>query len=297
MMAKGLLKRDGAKQAFAAYVLLAPDVLGLALIYLGPMLFTFYLSFFSWNGAGDKLFTGLANYRTLFTDPLWLRSMGITFGYVLMYMVLIVGGALALSMLVNTRIREIKVFRTVYFFPIVMPIIVAAIVWQFIYEPSYGILNYFLKGLGIAPQAFLGSQEQALYSVVVISAWKQVGYYMVLLLAGLSDIPKEYYEASKIDGANSIQTFFRITLPLLKPMLVFVIVVNLITGLQDFDQVYVLTRGGPNYATYVQVFYIYEKAFKFLKMGLASAASVILFTVIMVLSLIQLKIYRGGKYD
>ena len=294
-MAKSTLKRRSAREALAAYFLLAPDVLGLILIYIVPIIFTIYYSFFSWNGAGKKRFIGIENYRSLFSDPLWFRSMGITFIYVLVYVVLLVCGAILLAVLINKKTKGIQIFRTVYFFPIVMPIIVAAIVWQFIYEPSYGVLNYVLRTLGMEPKAWLGSQDMALISVVIVSVWKQVGYYMILMLAGLNDIPVEYYEASIIDGANGVQRFFKITLPLLKPMIVFILVVSVITGLQDFDQVYVLTRGGPNYATYVQVFYIYEKAFKFLKMGYASASSVVLFIIIMVMSLLQLKLFKGGK--
>ena len=296
-MKSSLLQTVKSQETLAAYMLLAPDILGLLLVYIGPMIFTVYISFQSWTGIGKSTFVGLENYVAMFSDAIWLKSLGVTLKYILIYVPLIVAGSLILALLTNIKLPEIKVYRTLFFFPIVVPIIIAAVVWQFIFEPSYGILNYILGFLGISAQPWLGSEKQALFSVVIISVWKQVGYYMIIYLAGLGDIPSEYYEASQIDGANSLQKFYYITLPLLKPVVIFVLVVNMISALQDFDQVYVLTRGGPNYATHVQVFYIYEKAFKFMKMGIASSASVVLFSIIFLVSIIQLKLYKGGSYE
>ncbi len=296
-MERRILKTVKSQETLAAYILLAPDILGLLLIYIGPMLFTIYLSFFSWSGVGEKIFVGAENYLSMFSDPTWFKSFGVTLKYIVMYVPSIVIGSLLLAIMTNIKLPEIKIYRTLYFFPIVMPIIVAAVVWQFIFEPSYGVLNYILGFFGIPAQPWLGSADQALLSVVVVSVWKQMGYYMIIYLAGLSDISQEYYEAAVIDGANSVQKFLNITLPLLKPVIIFVVIVNMISALQDFDQVYVLTRGGPDYSTYVQVFYIYEKAFKFMKMGAASAASVVLFSVIMLVSLFQLKLFKGGSYE
>jgi len=296
-MKRTMFKTVKSQETLAAYILLSPDVLGLLLIYIGPMVFTIYISFLSWTGIGEKTFVGLENYLTMFSDPIWLKSLGVTLKYILLYVPFIAAGSLLLALLTSIKLPEIKVFRMLYFFPIVVPIIIAAVVWQFIFEPSYGILNYMLGFFGIPAQPWLGSEKQALFSVVIISVWKQIGYFMIIYIAGLSDIPTEYYEASLIDGANSFQKFLYITLPLMKPVIVFVLVVNMISALQDFDQVYVMTRGGPNYATHVQVFYIYEKAFKFMKMGIASAASVVLFSIIFLLSLVQLKLYKGGSYE
>lgn len=296
MAAQGM-KSLRRQEVGTAYLLLAPDVIGLLIIYIGPMLYTLYLSFYKWNGSGAKTYVGWDNFAYLFRDPVWIKSVGVTLQYVAMYIPLIVGGALMLALLVNNRLRENKLYRTIFFLPIVVPIIVASVIWQFIYEPSYGLLNFAIKSLGGEPQRWLGSSEQALFAVVLVSAWKQIGYYMILYLAGLKNIPADYYEAATIDGAGAFSKFRHITLPMLKPMLVFVLVVNMIAALQDFDQVYVLTRGGPNYATYVQVFYIYEQAFKYMKMGIASAASVVLFGAILIVSLAQLRATNGGKYE
>lgn len=284
-------------EALAAYVFLLPDVVGLIAVYIIPILFTIYISFFSWSGVGPQSFTGLANYREMFADATWLRSLGTTFLYILLYVPIIIVFSLALALLVNAGLREQKLYRSILFSPIMIPMVVAAVIWQLIYEPSSGFLNYLLGLFGVGPQPFLGSQNQALLSVLAVTVWKQVGYYMIIFLAGLTDVPVEYKEAALIDGANAVQRFFHVVLPTLKPIFVFVAVVNTISALQDFDQIYVLTRGGPNYATYVSVFYIYEKAFKYLKMGSASAASTVLFFIIFALSFIQMKLFKGGSND
>jgi multiple sugar transport system permease protein len=294
----GRAQRSGkTREALAGYVLLAPDVVGLTVVYVLPMLFTVYLSFHAWTGMDELRFVAWRNYLELFEDPVWLRSVRITLSYLVLYVPAIVAGSLCLALLVNTRLREVKLYRTIFFLPIVMPVIIAAVVWTFIYEPSYGVINFVLSSFGFEKHAWLGSQKEALFAVVVVSVWKQTGYFMIIFLAGLKNIPAQYYEAGDIDGAGPVVKFFRITLPLLKPTFVFVLVINLITALQDFDQIYVMTKGGPNYATHVQIFYIYEKAFRFWKMGAASAASIMLFMVIFLLSLLQLKIFRGGSYD
>ena len=275
---------------------LAPDVLGLLFVFVIPIVYVIYVSFNSWNGIGPMNFVGLSNYIILFKDPIWLKSVGVTVVYVLIYVSIVSLGSLGLALLINTKIKGVKIFRVIYFLPIVMPLVVAAIVWNFIYEPSYGFLNYLFKSIGLAPHAFLGSQREALFAVVIVSTWKQLGYYMIIYLAGLNDIPKEYYEASMIDGASSLKIFRYVTIPLLKPIITFVVIINLIFALQDFDPIFVLTIGVLNYATYVQTFYIYEKAFKFMKMGVASAASVVLFIMILIWSLTQLKFMKGGTY-
>lgn len=287
-----------ASETLAAYTFLAPDVIGLFLVYILPIAFTIYISFFSWSGVGDMTYVGVSNYTDMFRDPTWLRSLGVTGQYILMYLPSVVIGSLFLALLTNSQLREKKLYRTVFFFPIVVPMVIAAVVWELIFDPSAGgVLNYLLGMLGIPNQPFLGSSSQALFCVVAVTTWKQLGYYMIIYLAGLTDIPKEYTEAAVIDGAGPVKRFLHITLPLLKPIILFVAVVNMVAALQDFDQIYVLTRGGPNYATYVQVFYFYEKAFKYLKMGAGAAASTVLFFIIFLLSLLQLKIFKGGDYE
>jgi multiple sugar transport system permease protein len=282
----------------AAAFLLAPDVIGLALIYVGPILFTIYLSFFSWNGISpDKTFVGLDNYHYLVNDPSWTTSLRVSLVYVLMYVPLVTGGALLLAVLVAQELPESKLYRTIYFLPIAVPIVVGAIVWQLIFQPSYGFINYLLQLIGAPPQPWLSSPTQALVVVVLVSAWKQVGYFMIIFLAAILAVPREYLEVAAIDGAGAVRRFRSIIWPLIRPTTVFVVVMTTILALQDFDQIFVLTRGGPNYGTYVQVYYIYDQMLKFLRMGPASAASVVLFLIIMILSITQIRLFRGGRYD
>jgi multiple sugar transport system permease protein len=282
----------------AAFFLLAPDVLGLALIYAGPILFTVYMSLYAWNGVTpDKEFVGFDNYRYLFDDPTWWKSLRVSATYVLLYVPLVTGGALLLAMLVAQRLPEARFFRSIYFLPMAVPLVVGAVVWQFVFEPSYGFANWLLGLVGIPKQAWLGSTDQALIVVVIVSAWKQVGYFMIIFLAGILDIPREYDEAARVDGAGTWRRFRSITLPLLRPTILFVTVMSVITALQDFDQIFVMTKGGPDHATYVQVYYIYDQALRYLKMGPASAASVVLFVIIMLVTLLQLRLFKGGLRD
>jgi len=282
----------------AAAFLLAPDVIGLALIYVGPILFTIYLSFFSWNGISpDRTFVGFDNYQYLLNDPSWTTSLHVSLLYVLMYVPLVTGGALLLAILVAQELPESKLYRTIYFLPIAVPIVVGAIVWQLIFQPSYGFINYLLQLVGAPPQPWLSSPTQALFVVVLVSAWKQVGYFMIIFLAAILAVPREYLEVASIDGAGAVRRFRSIIWPLIRPTTIFVVVMTTILALQDFDQIFVLTRGGPNYGTYVQVYYIYDQMLKFLRMGPASAASVVLFLIIMTLSIAQIRLFRGANND
>ncbi len=285
-------------ERWAAAILLAPDILGLAVIYVGPILYTVYLSFYEWNGISpQRTFVGLDNYKFLLDDPTWRKSVFVSLLYLLMYVPLVTGSALFLAVLLLQRIPGSKLFRTVYFLPMAVPLVVAAMVCQFIFQPSYGFLNYLLGHFGIPAQPWLSSSHEALVVVVLVSAWKQVGYFMVIFLAALLAVPKELHEAAAMDGAGAVRRFRSITWPTIWPTTLFVIVMTTILALQDFDQIFVLTRGGPDHGTYVQVYYIYEQMLQFLRMGPASAASVVLFLMIMLLSLGQLSLFRQGNEE
>jgi multiple sugar transport system permease protein len=281
----------------AAFFLLLPDVAGLALIYVGPIFFTIYLSFFSWNGITPvRTFVALDNYAYLLHDPAWLKSLLVSLFYVLLYVPLVTGGSLLLAVLLAQQLPEAKIYRTIYFLPMAVPIVVGAIVWQFIFQPDYGFLNFLLQAFHLPAQPWLSSPTQALFVVVLVSAWKQVGYFMIIFLAAILAVPRDYHEAAAIDGAGGFRRFRSITLPMIMPTTIFVVVMTTIIALQDFDQIFVLTRGGPNYGTYVQVYYIYDQMLRYLKMGPASAASVVLFLIIMVLSIAQIRLFRSGRH-
>ena len=204
---------------------------------------------------------------------------------------------LGIALLLNRNPRGGTIFRTIYFMPVAMSLVIASVVWRFLFEPSYGFLNFLLESVGLPGPEWLGSTQTAMLSVLIVTVWKSVGYFMIILLAGIQDIPQDYVEAAVIDGANSWQVVRRIILPLLKPTSFFVIIILLINSLQAFDQIYILTRGGPAYATNTLLMYIYETAFQFWNFGYSAAMSFVLFAVIFVLTLFQVRFFRFGQID
>lgn len=280
------------QERLVGYGFLVPDVLGLAIFVGLPILGAFYLSFHDWSGIGERTFAGLGNYRTLLRDPFFVDSLKITAIYTFTFVPLLFASALGLALLVNQGLRLTGFFRAAYFVPFMVSLVVASVVWAFILQERGGILNAALGVVGIDAQSWLGSTRLALVSIVIVTLWQGVGYSMIIFLAGLQDIPRDYYEAAKVDGANAWQRFRRVTLPLLKPTSVFVLVISFIAAFQLFDPIFVLTGGGPANATTTTVFYIYETAFEFLQLGYASALSVVLFGIILVFTLLQLRVFR-----
>ena len=286
------------ERTITAYLLIAPDVLGLLVFLVLPIFYALYISFFEWKSIFNYHFVGLKNYISIFSDELWWHSLLIILKYLGLFIPALVVLSLLLALLVNSKMFPLKkLFRTIYFMPYMLSLVVISLVWSLILNPMNGVVNLFLRSLGVEGPQWLGSKSTALLSIAIVNIWWYLGYYMALFLAGLNDIPREYYEAAWMDGAGNLSSFFRITLPLLKPILLFVLVMLTVYSFQVFDQIYIMTRGGPDYATYVTVFYIYEKAFKFLDFGYSSAMSVLLFLIIFTLSLLQIKSLRGGKIE
>ena len=284
------------EERLVGYAFLVPDVVGLAIFVGLPIAGAFYISFHSWSGIGERSFNGLANYRSLLDDPFFVDSLKITAIYTFTFVPLLFVSALGLALLVNQRLQLTGVFRSAYFLPFMISLVVASVVWAFVLQERGGILNELIGLVGIDPQPWLGSTRLALVSIVIVTLWQGVGYSMIIFLAGLQDIPRDYYEAATIDGANAWQRFRRVTLPLLKPTSVFVLIISFISAFQLFDPIFVLTGGGPANATTTAVFYIYETAFEFLQLGYASALSVVLFAIILVFTLVQLRIFRHESY-
>jgi multiple sugar transport system permease protein len=200
-----------------------------------------------------------------------------------------VGIGLALAVLLNRRLPQLvrNVFRSIYFFPLLIAHTYVAVIWQFLYQRDTGVINYYFSLLGIGPVSWLGSANWVLPSVIIMDVWKNTGFAMIIFLAGLQNIPKDYYEAARLDGANAFQLFLRITFPLLTPTIVFVLVIFMIGGIQVFDTIIVLTGGGPGDASKSVVIYIYEQAFQNFDLGYASTVAMTLFLVILVLTLLQ----------
>lgn len=292
----GARRRRFDRRALTGCAFVSPAILFLLVFALLPFLFTIYVSFHSWNmltPISRMPFLGLQNYRyLLFRDPLFRQTFANTVVFALGNVATSLVLALAVALMLNTPIRWRSFWRAVYFLPYVTSSVAISIVWANLYHPSYGLLNGILELLHLPSQRFLASLSQAMPSVIAVSVWHGVGYYMIIFLAGLQGIPLEVYEAAKIDGAGAWQRFLYVTLPLLRPTLLFVVVVNTLGSLQVFDLPFILTGGGPVNATSTLVLYMYQTAFDFTRMGRATAMAVLLFLVVFAITLVQLRLLR-----
>ncbi len=259
-----------------------PTVIGLLLFRLGPTAVALYASFTKWNIRTPPEFRGIANYTELATsDIFWL-----VFRNTLVFTLIFVPGVMIISLLmavmVNQRLRGIAFFRGLYFMPYITAMVAVAMVWRWIFATRFGVLNYALTTFfHIAdPPAWLADKMWALPALAIVAIWKQVGFQMLIFLAGLQSVPRNYYEAAAIDGANSRQQFFQITLPLLSPITFFVLVITVIEAFKTFEVTYAMTGGGPNNASTTLAYFIYQNAFTFGRMGYASALAVMLMIIV-----------------
>lgn len=265
-----------------------------SVFFVFPIFFSLYLSLHHWPLLGlKKSFCGFDNYLHAFKDPVFWVSAKNTGYYVVVYISLVTILALGFALLVNSLGKFFKtVMRTIYFIPVITSMVATSIMFVWLYQPMYGILNYFLGYLGLGPYDWIYSSTQVMPSITLMSVWKSVGYAMVLFLAGLTTIPWQYYEAAKIDGASQWQLFWRITLPLLKPTTLFVVATGTIGAFQVFTQIFMMSRGGPGTASMVLVLHIYNLGFRFFEMGKASAVAYILFSVIFIVTILEIKSFR-----
>ncbi|OLD71439.1 MAG: hypothetical protein AUI33_07770, partial [Ignavibacteria bacterium 13_1_40CM_2_61_4] len=268
------------RETVAAWGFLAPSALHLGVFSFVPMLFVLYLSVHRWTLVDPaRPFVGLANFERVFTDPVvWvsLRNTVLYVLYVPVSMVLSLGAAVAL----HRQTWAVRLARTVFFLPYVCSVVAIALVWQWLYQPDFGVINYLLSAIGLRPLDWLGSPRTALVAMMIVSVWAQLGYQMTVFLAGLQGVPQAYLDAARVDGASAWQRFRRITLPLLRPVTLFVLVTGVIGAFQAFTYMYVLTDGGPLNATDVIAYRIYQTAWEFLQFGYASALSLLLFVVL-----------------
>ena len=272
---------------------LLPALAGTFIFIVIPVIFSFCLSFCRWDLLSSIRFVGLDNYLELLHSPSFGLIMKNTFVFAIGTTLIAVVVPVVLAAVLNNKIRGSEFFKSVYFLPFITPMIVIAIIWEWIFDPNYGLLNYILK-LHIN---WLYDTNTALYALIAVSAWKLIGYNMVILLSGFSSISNSVYEAAKIDGANQIQVFFRITLPLLSPSIFFVSIVTTISSFQVFDLIYLMTQGGPLNSTNVLVYWIYKNAFEFFNAGAASAGAYILFLIVLLLTLIQWQIRKKWVFN
>ncbi len=278
---------------FAALIFILPALLGTLIFIVIPVIFSFSLSFVNWDLLSPMSFAGLNNYKDVLTDSSFLQVLSNTFVFAISTSVFAVIIPLILACILNTKIRGSNFYKTAYFLPFITPMIVIAIVWQWIFDPNIGLLNQ-LFHLNIK---WLYDVRFAMPALIAVSVWKLIGYNMIIFLSGLSAINQEVLEAAKIDGANAWQTFKNVTVPLLSPTIFFVIVITTISSFQVFDLIYIMTEGGPGNSTMVMVYSIYKYAFEFFDVGKASAIAYILFGIIFVLVLCQWKLRKKIVYN
>jgi multiple sugar transport system permease protein len=270
-----------------------PNFLGFAILTLIPVLTLFYLGFTNWNIFGTANWTGLANFQRLLGDTTFHTAVLNTFYYSIMHIPLTFVVSLGLALLLNTKLRGVAFFRTAAFFPYITSIVAIAVVWNLLFSPQYGPINQFLHTIGIAnPPTWLQSTTWAMPATVIVSTWRDMGYYMILFLAGLQTVPRELHEAARVDGASVWQRFWNVTMPCLRPTTFFVTVMLTINSFKIFDLILVMTNGGPGNATLVLSQFIYQTAFVQNQFGYASAASIVLFLICIVVTIIQFLINK-----
>ena len=287
-------KRSKWKQKLTPIGFMSPVLLIFSLFLFFPVLFAFFMSFHQWGMIGTPEFIGVENYVRLFKDPLFWISIKNTLIFSLS-VPLKVAIALFIAVLLNQKIRGLGFYRAAFFFPVVLSMVVVGLVWQWMFSPSYGFINYVLEKLGLPLQNMLNDSDQAMIVLIIVSIWKGLGSNLLLFLAGLQAIPSSVYEAAEIDGANSWQKFWHITVQLLKPTTLFVLIITLIGSFKIFDLAYVITGGGPGTSTMVLVHYIYQEAFQRFDMGYASAAAYVFFIILFILTLVQMRVFKSDS--
>ena len=266
------------------------------LFRLGPLLASLYLSFTNYTGSGTPKWIGLENYRYMFTeDPRFIDSLRSTLTFVIGYLPLSLVIGLAIALLMNQKVRGILMFRGIYYLPAVTTGVAVALLWQFVFHKQYGVLNAILSWFGAPQIGWLVDPNVVMYAFILMALWA-VGGTMIVYLAGLQAIPTELYEAATIDGANSGQKFWAVTLPLLTPVIFFNLVTGMIAAFQIFENAYIMTAGGPNYATYFFGLNIYFTSFRSLRFGYASTIAYILFVLIAALTLFVMTTSRRWVY-
>lgn len=272
-----------------AWLFLAPCFLGLLIFTYIPTGVSFWLSFNYWNLLGAPEFVGLANYRGVLADPLFWKTFLNTVVFVAFTAFFEVALGLLVAVWLNRVMLVRALLRTAYFLPVITPMVSVALVWGWIYEPEYGVLNWGLVRLGVLdqPVAWLYNTQTALGAVIVLQVWKMLGYNVVIFLAGLQMVPDSVYESAELDGASPWKTFWRITFPMITPTVFFLTTISMINAFQVFDSIYLLTQGGPAHSTELLVYWMFKNAFQFYKIGPASAIAYIVFVVILALTLIQ----------
>lgn len=283
------------KEEIAGYLFIIPVVTLLGLFLYYPAVRSFLIAFTEWNVFNPPKWVGFTNFYEVLGDPRWLKACYNTLWYLVICVPTQFFVPLALALFLNKKVKGIGIIRTGIFVPVITSVVIASIVWMFIYEPRTGLLNALLQKLKLPRLDYLSSVSQALPAITVFLLWKGSGFYMIIFLAGLQNIPRTYYEAAEIDGVNRWQRFWFLTFPLLKYSSIFIVVLITIGTFKLFGEVYVMTYGGPAYATVTPVMYMYIQAFRFFNMGYASTMAVFLFGIIFIVTLCELKLLEPAR--
>lgn len=279
---------------FTAIMFIFPAFLQYLFFVIFPFFYTFIISFFRWNGMSEPNNIWFDNYIELIRDNVFWSSIKISFTYMVGTTIVVAIMALFFAVLLNKQFRGRYLYRVGFYVPTILPYVAGALIWSWLLEYNYGLVNYILGILGLEKVGWLTDSTMALVSVIIVGIWRNFGYYMVLYLAGLQTIPTYLYEAGKIDGASKWQQFRFITLPLLKPISTMILIVCSLRTFQIFSEVYVMTSGGPMRATNVILYYIYEQTFDNFRLGYGSAMTIIIFTLLFALSIFQ---WKASKHN
>lgn len=293
-------KKNYKNKILQALPFMLPSFVGMLVFSFFPVVISILLSLTDWNGL-ERLtvntifdhFVGAENYFKILSGSEFWRVLGHTLYYIILYIPLVFVASMGIALLLNRKKKGAMVFRVMYYIPVLTSWVAASLIWKWVLSPQYGIFNQILGLFGISGPGWLTSEVWAMPGIVLASVWKDMGFFGLFLLSGLQAIDLTYYEAAKVDGANKIVTFFKVTLPLVTPSIFFCLIMSLINAFQLFPQIQIMTEGGPNGATQVMVERIYTYGFSYFKMGYASAYSWLLFIIIFVLTMIQMRLQNG----
>ena len=284
------------REAFWGYLFIAPGMVGVLIFTLFPVISALAISFTDWSILAKPNIIGITNYVKLTRDPVFTKVMVNTLYYTAVSVPLNIIFSLLFALVLNQKIRLRALFRTAYFLPAISASVAVSMVWMWLLDSNFGLINTAMVTLGFRPVAWLTNPATAMPAIIIVTVWKNLGWNMIIYLAALQDVPEDLYDSGRIDGANSFRLFFHITLPLITPAIFFTTITGFIGSFQGFDLVYNMTKGGPARATSVIGYYIWEQAFKYSKMGYGAAIAYLLFIVILAITLAQWRVRKAWVY-
>ncbi len=279
-------------KAMTILLFLFPCLIGMIVFNLVPIIQSAYISFTEWNLISSPQFIGFDNYKEIFSDEYSIKAIINTFKFSLLYVPLVIAISLFVASILDIKLKFVQAYRSLIFIPVLLSWVVVSLIWMWLFNADNGLINYLLSLLGIKGPTWLFDKNYAMFAIVIASLWKDMGYFAIIILSGLQNISEEFYESASIDGASHFRKFFSITIPLLSPTLFFVSIILTINSLQVFDQMYVMTKGGPLGSTTTIVMEIYNNAFKLNHAGLACAQAWFLMIITLILTLFQNKMQK-----